>query len=250
MNNYVHKGKTLTVTAPYNVSSGGGCLVGGTIFGVASFTVLSGASLEIEVEGVYDLAKDSSTFVEGAPVYWDNTALACTSSLGNASGPNTLIGVAELVQASGTNALGGSSGDATVRVRLNAKFDNPGIKRFHCTYNFAVDGGAEGTITPAENVTIPAQTVLLASLVNSTTAVTSGGSATVEIGTTAGSSATSILGSTAKATLSANALIEGAVTPAAPVKMSAAGQVQLTVGVAALTAGVIEIELWGFISPS
>ena len=37
MQNYVQKGQTLTVSAPYNVTSGGGVLVSGTgyVFGIA-----------------------------------------------------------------------------------------------------------------------------------------------------------------------------------------------------------------------
>lgn len=249
MNNYVHKGRILTVTAPANVLSNAGVLVG-NIFGMASFTALSGASLEIEVTGVFDITKDTSTFAEGDPVFWDNTALACTSSVGNASGANTHIGVAELVQASGTNALGGSSGDATVRTRLNGAFATPGVKRAHATFNFAVDGGGVGAITPAKTATIPINAVIVGSLVNPTTAVTSAGSATLAVGTTAGSSASSLLAATAKATLSANALVAGAAQFATPVKMSAAGQINVTVGTAALTAGVVEVEVWYYVSPS
>lgn len=117
MQNFVHRGETLSFLAPYNVSSGGGFLAG-NIFAVAAFTALSGAAVEGEVQGVFDLAKDTSTFAAGDMVYWDNTNKVATSTTTN----NTLIGVADLVQASGTNALGGASGDATVRVRLNAAF--------------------------------------------------------------------------------------------------------------------------------
>jgi len=59
MKNSVQNGEVLTLTAPYNVSSGGGMLVG-SIFGVAATTVLSGASVEAEVLGVFELAKVSA----------------------------------------------------------------------------------------------------------------------------------------------------------------------------------------------
>lgn len=111
----------------------------------------------------------------------------------------------------------------------------------HAVYDFSVDGGALGAITPALNALIPANAIIIGSTINPTTAVTSLGSATVAVGTTAGSSATSLLTATAKASLSIDALVNGAATFAAPVKMSAAGQIQITVGTAALTAGVIEI---------
>jgi len=123
---------------------------------------------------------------------------------------------------------GGSTGNGTLGVA-------------HAIYSFATDGGAVGAITPALTATIPANAILVAATINPTTAVTSAGSATVSVGTSAGSSATSILGSTAKASLTIDALLNGACTFASPVKMSAAGQIDITVGTAVLTAGVIEI---------
>jgi predicted RecA/RadA family phage recombinase len=121
MQNYVHRGETLTVTAPYTVVTGQG-VVAGNIFGVAVFNAASGASLEIVTWGVFDLAKDASTFNPGDKVYWDNVNFVATSA--PPASPSTTpgnreIGVADLIQASGVNAPGGLTGDATVRVRLN-----------------------------------------------------------------------------------------------------------------------------------
>lgn len=107
-------------------------------------------------------------------------------------------------------------------------------------YDFSVDGGAVSTITPKKTVALPANAVIVASTINSTTAVTSSGSATVAVGTSAGSSSTAILGATGKASLSANALINGVPVFATPVKLTAQGNITFTVGTAALTAGVIE----------
>jgi hypothetical protein len=112
----------------------------------------------------------------------------------------------------------------------------------HAIYSFATDGGA--SCTPAVNATIPANAILTGATVNPTTAVTAAGSATVAIGTTAGSSANSILTATGKASLSIDALVNGTVTLAAPVKMSAAGQIAITVATGPLTAGVIEIFVY------
>ena len=120
MQNYVQKGQTLTVVAPSNVTSGGGVLVSGTgyVFGIAVNTQNQAESMEILVEGVFDLAKDASTFASGDYVYWDNTNKVATST---ATG-NKKIGVAVLSQASGVNASGAGSGDTTVRMRLNSAF--------------------------------------------------------------------------------------------------------------------------------
>jgi predicted RecA/RadA family phage recombinase len=120
MRNYVEAGKNLLVSAPYAVTSGGGVEVNGTgyVFGVACTTQNQGDSLEIEVEGVFDLAKDTSTFDAGDYVYWDNTNYVATST----AGANKKIGVAILMQPDGTSAPGGASSDSTVRVRLNPAF--------------------------------------------------------------------------------------------------------------------------------
>jgi hypothetical protein len=130
---------------------------------------------------------------------------------------------------------GNSAGDSVLRT---AK----------AVYSFAVDGGAVSTITPNGTVALPDNAIIVAATVNSTTAVTSAGAATVAIGTSAGSSTTAILGATAKASLSADAVLNGVPVFATPVKLTAAGNVTFTVGTAALTAGVIEVTLYYFVA--
>jgi len=115
-------------------------------------------------------------------------------------------------------------------------------------YSFTADGGEVSTITPVRTVTLPAGAVIVGATINTTTAVTSAGSATVAVGTSAGSAANSILTATAKASLTLNALINGAATFAAPVKLSAAGSITVTVATAALTAGVVEVNVLYFVS--
>lgn len=109
--------------------------------------------------------------------------------------------------------------------------------------DFGVDGGAVGAITPKQGCSLPDNAVIVGGTINSTTAVLSGGAATVSVGTTAGSSATSILAATGKASLSLDALINAVPVFATPVKLTAAGDINFTVGTAALTAGVIEVTL-------
>jgi len=119
MQNYVQRGNTLTVTAPYALVSGGGCQVG-NIFGVSVNNQNVGDSSELVVEGVFDLAKDGSTFTSGAKVYWDNTQQLVTANTLTAAGvANKEIGFAVLDQANGVAAPGGQAADPTVRVRLN-----------------------------------------------------------------------------------------------------------------------------------
>jgi len=111
MKNYVQKGETLTLTAPYAVSSGGGALIG-SIFGVASNDYANGDEGEFQVAGVFDLVREtgaSTGWTQGALLYWDNTNKRITKT---ATG-NKLIGVAVRAAA---------DGDATARVRLNGAF--------------------------------------------------------------------------------------------------------------------------------
>jgi len=121
----------------------------------------------------------------------------------------------------------------------------------HAQYSFANDGGAVGAITPANNVTLPANAVIVNVSIQSTTAVTSGGAATVAIGTSAGSSANSLLAATGKASFTAGAFVQGIPVPQTAstwVKLTAAGSITATVATAALTAGVIEIYVFYFVS--
>lgn len=109
MKNLVSDGKMLPITAGADVESGKGVLQGAT-FGVAAHKALSGETLILALEGVYELDKaGSQSWTLGAKIYWDNTAKNCTTT----STSNTLIGVAF--------AAAGSS-DTTGKVRLNGSF--------------------------------------------------------------------------------------------------------------------------------
>ena len=111
MKNYVQTGNTITLTAPYAVTSGDGLLVG-SIFGVAAGTVALGEAVEAALVGVYDLKKVASqAWAAGDKVYWDNTNKEATKT----ATANTLIGVA-------TEAVAGGAGDVIGRVRLNGSF--------------------------------------------------------------------------------------------------------------------------------
>lgn len=109
MKNYVQPGNTVTVAAPYDVLSGAGLLVG-SLFGVAAYKALSGAEVEADTVGVFDLPKLSTDVVTaGALLYWDNTNKRLTLT----SSTHKLVGVA---------LAGAGNGVATVRIRLNGAF--------------------------------------------------------------------------------------------------------------------------------
>lgn len=116
------------------------------------------------------------------------------------------------------------------------------LKTVQAHYDFSVDGGAQGAITPAQTALIPSGSVIVAATIKvSATALGSTGSATIAVGTTAGSAANSIKTATAVASYSANALLNGTVTFAAPVLMTADGSIDITVATADLNAGIMDI---------
>mgnify|MGYP001555342984 FL=1 len=111
MKNYVQPGNTITLTAPYDVASGDGLLVG-AIFGVATGAAANGEAIEAALVGVFDLKKvGSQAWAVGDKIYWDNTAKETTKTVAS----NTLIGVA-------IEAVGSGAGETVGRVRLNASF--------------------------------------------------------------------------------------------------------------------------------
>ena len=111
MKNYVQPGNTVTLTAPYDVASGDGLLVG-AIFGVATGAAVSGDPIEAALVGVFDLTKvGSQAWAAGDKIYWDNTAKQATKTATS----NTLIGAA-------IEAVGNGAGETVGRVRLNASF--------------------------------------------------------------------------------------------------------------------------------
>lgn len=118
----------------------------------------------------------------------------------------------------------------------------------HAEYSFATDGGATGTITPANNCTLPAKAIMFGSLVDWTTPGV-GALNTTSIGTTGtGSSTSSVMPSTAVASLTG--LVTGLVTFASPVKITTSGTVTVTIATTALSAGICEIYIFFVVSPT
>lgn len=109
MTNFIKRGDVITLTAPYAVSSGGGALVG-SIFGVATTDVASGAAGEFMTQGVFTLPKTSALAISvGDQVYWDDT----NKVVNKTSSAQKLVGVAVSAAANPSS---------TVNVRLNGAF--------------------------------------------------------------------------------------------------------------------------------
>ena len=103
-------------------------------------------------------------------------------------------------------------------------------------YDFAVDGGAVSAITPADaDIIIPADAIITDMITYVSTAMTSSGSATIAIG---------VGGAALAAALAfdhANYSDEDVIHTVIADKTTSAGAPTITVGTAALTAGVVEV---------
>jgi len=111
---------------------------------------------------------------------------------------------------------------------------NPKLLTAHAKYDFAVDGGAASTIVPTNSAIIPDNAVITKAYSLVTTAMTSGGSATLAI--TCG-------GVTCKAaTAFDNGVFDDEDVTAYDVadKTTSSTGIQFVIGTAALTAGVVE----------
>jgi hypothetical protein len=112
---------------------------------------------------------------------------------------------------------------------------NPKLMTARATYDFSVDGGAVSTIVPSNSALIPDNSVIVRCYSVVTTAMTSGGSATLAL---------SAGGVTLKA---ATAFDNGAfddedVTEHAVTDKTTSGTgIQFTIATAALTAGVVDV---------
>ena len=108
MRNFLSPAKVVSVTAPYALNSGDGCLVG-VLFGVASAPAANGATVQLSRLGAFTLPKATGAITQGAALYWDNTARNLTTT----SSGNTKVGAALTAQV---------SSDTTVQAVLSGQF--------------------------------------------------------------------------------------------------------------------------------
>lgn len=124
--NFVQPGDTITLVAPYGLTSGQGAQVG-NFFGVALGTFLISANGEFGITGVWTLAKTSAqAWTQGQAIYWDNTNRRADSD----SSLGIFIGIATEAAANPT---------ATGKVRLGATGDE-NIPQTFPVVTLAVDG--------------------------------------------------------------------------------------------------------------
>jgi predicted RecA/RadA family phage recombinase len=103
MKNYIQTGDTLTVTAPADVSSGD-LVVVGSIIGVAAYDAASGADVEVDTDGVFELPKVVTDVIgQGDKLYWDSSVKKLTKTAGTGSKP--LVGCATVSAGNGASTV-------------------------------------------------------------------------------------------------------------------------------------------------
>jgi hypothetical protein len=112
------------------------------------------------------------------------------------------------------------------------------------TYDFAVDGGAVGTIQLVSSPIIPANSIILGGILDPITTFNGGGGATVAVGIGTGASTAALKAAAGFATyVGGTPLVMLPVWSAAFFKLAADGKLSVTVAVAALTAGKMAIDI-------
>jgi hypothetical protein len=112
------------------------------------------------------------------------------------------------------------------------------------TYDFAVDGGAIGPITPTNSPTLPIGAIILGGTIDITTPLTSSGAATIAVGLGTGAQVAALKAATAVASYTAGQMaVIPVFTAATYVKVAAATALTLTVAAFALTAGKFDVNV-------
>ena len=112
---------------------------------------------------------------------------------------------------------------------------HPKLITAHAKYDFAVDGGAASTIVPDNSAIIPDNAVITNVYHSTTTALTSGGSATLAL-TTGG-----VTLNAAVAFDNADYADESVIVNAVNDKTTSSTGIQFVIATAALTAGVVDV---------
>jgi hypothetical protein len=122
----------------------------------------------------------------------------------------------------------------------------------HFEYNFAVDGGAIGTIIPKNNCVIPANSIITGSTIYASTALTTSASGTLSIGYSGtGGGTTKLLAATAAA--SVTGILQSVIVPQTASgfgKITTAGAGEVAIATGAITAGIVDCWIYWVTSPA
>ena len=120
---------------------------------------------------------------------------------------------------------------------------NPKLMTAHARYDFSVDGGAISTIVPSNSAIIPDNAVIVRCYSLVTTAMTSGGSATLAL--SAGGVTLKAATAFDNGAFDDEDVTEHTVTD----KTTSSTGIQFTIATAALTAGVVDVYVEYYFAP-
>ena len=236
---------TIVNTAAFDVTLAAGVgvtLTGKTIVhnGAATWrAMIDSATTTTFYRTTYDLVDDAVT-----------TAKILNAAVTTAKIADVNVTTIKILDANVTTAKIAALNVTEAKLSASSDYGIGMLRTARARYSFAVDGGAVSTIQPGAsfNAVIPDNAIMVGCTINSTTACTSGGSSTISVGTSAGSGTASFLALTAVASFGADVLLNGLATFASPIKMTAAGSITISIAVANLTAGVIEVTVLYFVA--
>ena len=120
---------------------------------------------------------------------------------------------------------------------------HPKLMTAHAKYDFAVDAGAQGTIVPANSAIIPDNAIVTDVYFSTTTALTSGGSATLAL--TAGGLTLNAAVAFDNADYADESVIRNAIND----KTTSSTGIQFVIATADLTAGVVDVYVEYYVAP-
>jgi hypothetical protein len=140
-------------------------------------------------------------------------------------------------------------GASLSEANANIPFAVGALRVARASYSFAADGGAVSTIALTGSTVVPSGAIILATLLNVTTAPTSGGAATISVGVEAAADqqAAAAISGAPWSTTGAKWATQTFTT--APDVTTAARDISIAVATAALTAGAFDVYVF-YILPS
>lgn len=97
---------------PVGAVAAGTIVQRGSMVGISHLPIAAGVMGALEMEGIYDVVKDSSVFADGAAVYWNATGSPVGGTAGSGAATSSSAGAIFLGYAVGAKL----TGDVTVRV--------------------------------------------------------------------------------------------------------------------------------------
>ena len=232
-------GNGLTVAAPYLDGGNTGAIT--TLRGL--YVANQGAAYVTNAYGLYidaisgAITNNYSIYTNAGDVFFNN--------LGSKIG---FFGASPVVQPTAVTSLSLALSNLGLRAAGRAPAVTSSFGCAYGCYDYATDQHTAGTFAIAITTAIPANAVIVGGAIHVITQCAAGVGGTLAFGTSAGSSSTSLLAAAVYTTLVTDYIKTIVPTFAAPLRMTAGGNINCTIGTATFTAGKVEIWLFYYIT--